>query len=107
MAVARRRDLQELEQDLDILLAEVSDLRSSPPDDQSPALFDARNRIARLRSELREVAFDAGRGRTTTIVKIADRIIDPVEDSLGEHPMATIALGFGAGFIFGLTRRRA
>ncbi|GLS28422.1 Membrane-anchored ribosome-binding protein, inhibits growth in stationary phase, ElaB/YqjD/DUF883 family [Mesorhizobium albiziae] len=106
MAGARGRDLQTLQLDLDILSAEVADLRMAPPDDLSPALNEARKRIGRLRSDLRTVASDVGRDRTTTVVRMADRLIEPVEDSLGEHPMATIAIGFGAGFIFGLAWRR-
>ena len=106
MASAGRRNLQTLEQDLDILSAEVADLRTAPPDDQSPALDEVRKRIGRLRADLRRVASDIGRDRGATVVGIADGLVDPVEESLSERPMATIALGFGLGFILGLAWRR-
>jgi hypothetical protein len=33
-------------------------------------------------------------------------MVDPVEDTLGERPIATIALGLGGGFILGKLWRR-
>jgi ElaB/YqjD/DUF883 family membrane-anchored ribosome-binding protein len=106
MASSRTRNLQTLQQDLDALSAEVADLLRAPLDDQSPALDKARKRIRRLRADLRKAASDIRNDRRATVVRIANRLLDPVEDSLSERPMATIALGFGLGFIFGLGWRR-
>ncbi len=105
MASSRTRNLQTLQQDLDVLSAEVADLRTAPPNDQSPALDEARKRIRRLRADLRKVASDIGSDRRATVVSMTDSIVNPVEGSLSERPMATIALGFGLGFIFGLAWR--
>jgi ElaB/YqjD/DUF883 family membrane-anchored ribosome-binding protein len=106
MASSGTRNLQTLQQDLDALSAEVADSRTAPLDDQSPALDEGRKRIRRLRADLRKVASDIRSDRRATVVSMADSIVNPVEDSLSERPMATTALGFGLGFIFGLTWRR-
>jgi ElaB/YqjD/DUF883 family membrane-anchored ribosome-binding protein len=88
------------------LSAEVADLRTAPPDDQSRALDEASKRIRRLRADLQRVASDIGSDRPGTVVNMADRLVEPVEESLSQRPMATIALGFGLGFIFGWSWRR-
>ena len=35
------------------------------------------------------------------IIEVAVKVIEPVEDMLSEHPITTIALGFGLGFGLG------
>ena len=39
------------------------------------------------------------------IIEVADKVIEPVEDMLSEHPITTIALGFGLGFVLGFAWR--
>jgi ElaB/YqjD/DUF883 family membrane-anchored ribosome-binding protein len=99
--MVRRKNLQTLQQDLDVLSAEVSDLAASPPDDPSQAL-KLRQRISRVRADFQKVASDLGSNSPATVVAMADKIVDPVEDTLSERPIATIALGFGLGFILGM-----
>ena len=105
--MARRKNLQILQQDLDVLSAEVSDLAASPPDEEpSQALEELRKRVSRVRADFRKVASEISSNKPTTVVAVADKIVDPVEDTLGERPIATIALGFGLGFILGKMWRR-
>ena len=106
MARARRKNLQALQQDLDVLSAEVSDLAAAPPDNPSLVLEELRKRISRVRADLRKVASDIGSDSPPTVVAMADKIVDPVEDVLSDRPLTTIALGFGLGFLMGLVWRR-
>jgi hypothetical protein len=52
------------------------------------------------------VASEISSDKPTNVVAVADKIVDPVEDTLGERPIATIAMGFGLGFILGKMWRR-
>jgi ElaB/YqjD/DUF883 family membrane-anchored ribosome-binding protein len=106
MARGNRKNLQTLPEELDVLSAEVSDLVTIPPDDPSLALDGLRKRISRLGADLRKLASDVGSGSPRTVVVMADKIVDPVEDTLSERPLTTIALGFGLGFLMGLAWRR-
>ena len=105
MARGNRKNLQTLQEELDVLSAEVSDLVTVPPDDPSLALDGLRKRISRIRADLRKLASDVG-SVPPTVVAMADKIVDPVEDTLSERPLTTIALGFGLGFLMGLAWRR-
>ena len=105
MARGSRKNLQTLQEELDVLSAEVSDLVTVPPDDPSLALDGLRKRISRLRADLRKLASDVG-SVPPTVVAMADKIVEPVEDMLGERPIATIAIGLGLGFILGMMWRR-
>ena len=106
MANVRRKNLQTLQEDLDVLSADVSDLAAVPPGDPSLVLDEVRKRIRRVRADFQKVASDIGRDSPATVVAIADKIIHPVEDSLSQRPIATIAIGFGLGFILGRAWRR-
>jgi ElaB/YqjD/DUF883 family membrane-anchored ribosome-binding protein len=106
MADVRRKNFQTLQEDLYALSAEVSDLAASSPDNPSQALEEVRKRISRVRADFRKVASEISGNRPTTVVAVADKIVDPVEDTLGERPIATIALGLGAGFVLGKIWKR-
>ena len=106
MANVRRKNLQTVQEDLDVLSAEVSDLAAAPPDDPSLVIDEVRKRIRHVRADFQRLASDIGRDSPAAAVAIADKIIDPVEDSLRQRPIATIAIGFGLGFILGLAWRR-
>jgi ElaB/YqjD/DUF883 family membrane-anchored ribosome-binding protein len=101
-----RRNLQTLQQDLDVLSAEVSDLVAIPPDDPSLALDGLRKRIRRVRADFQKMASGIGSDSPATAADMADYVIEPVKDALSARPVATIALGFGLGFILGLAWRR-
>ena len=100
MASLRKRNLRTLQHDLDALTADVSKLATVPSGDPSRA--EARNRIRRLRADLRKVASNIGSDSRATVV--ADNLIEPVAVSLSGRPITT--LGFGLGFIFGLAWRK-
>jgi ElaB/YqjD/DUF883 family membrane-anchored ribosome-binding protein len=107
MATVRRKTLRTLQEDLDVLSAEVSDLAAAPADGPSLALDEVRKRIRRVRADFQKLAADiSSKSPAATTVAMADKIIDPVEDSLSQRPMATVAIGFGLGFILGLLWRR-
>ena len=104
MASLRKRNLRTLQHDLDALTADVSKLATVASVDPSRA--EARNRIRRLRADLRKVASNIGSDSRATVVDMADNLIEPVAVSLSGRPITTIALGFGLGFIFGLAWRK-
>ena len=103
MAVAIRRDLRVLQEDLAALSGDVAKL-GNLPDDQS--IKEANNRIRRVRADLEKLASALGSESPGPIVEMADKVIEPVEDLLGEYPVTTIALGFGLGFGLGFAWRR-
>ena len=93
--MARRKSLQTLQEDLDVLSAEISDLAAAPPGEEpSKAPEELRKRISRVRADFQKVAAEISSNKSTAVA-IADKIVDPVEDTLSERPIATIALGFG------------
>ena len=104
--MARRKNLQTLQEDLDVLSAEISDLAAAPPSEEPQAREELRKRISRVRADFRKVASELSSDKPTTVVAVADKIVEPVEDALGERPIATIALGLGLGFILGMMWRR-
>ena len=102
MAVAIRRDLRVLEQDLAALSDEVAKL-GNLPDEQS--IKETSSRIRRVRADLEKMASALGSESPGPIIEVADKVIEPVEDMLSEHPITTIALGFGLGFVLGFAWR--
>jgi ElaB/YqjD/DUF883 family membrane-anchored ribosome-binding protein len=74
--------------------------RQGPPDDPSLALNELRKRLNRVRADVQNVTSESN--SPSPALAMADKIVDPVEDALGERPIATIALGFGLGFLLGL-----
>jgi ElaB/YqjD/DUF883 family membrane-anchored ribosome-binding protein len=103
VSMVRRRILQTLQQDLDVLSAELSDLAADPPDDPSLALDELRERINRVREDVEKVTSESN--SPSPALAMADKIVDPIEDTLSERPVATIALGLGLGFLYGLVWR--
>ena len=104
--MARRKNLQTLQEDLDVLSAEVSDLPAAPP---------VRNRHGHWKnSGSASVASGRISGKWRLKSPAINRPpsspwrtkVDPVEDTLGERPIATIAAGLGLGFILGMMWRR-
>jgi ElaB/YqjD/DUF883 family membrane-anchored ribosome-binding protein len=105
MPSVKKANLQTLQQDVDALSEELSKQSIVPPGDQS--LDEVRRRVRRIRADFGKVASDLReRNSRAAVVQMADKIVDPVEDSLSERPIATIALGFALGFTLGLTWRR-
>src|SRR5262245_52990588 len=105
--MVRTKNLQTLQEELDTLSAEVADLVAVPPDDPTPALDCLEKHIGRVRADFQRVAADANsKSPAATAVAMADKIVEPVEDALSPRPVATIAFGFGLGFILGWAWRR-
>ena len=101
--MVRRKNLLTLQQDLDVLSGELSDLAAGPPDDPSLGLNELRKRINRVRADVQKVTSE--NTSPSPALAMADKIVDPVEDTLSERPIATIALGFGLGVLLGLVWR--
>ena len=101
MAVANRRDLRVLEQDLAALSEEVAKLGNT----RRPIKKETSNRIKRVRADLEKMASALGSESPGPIIEVADKAIEPVEDLLSEHPIATVALGLGLGLVLGFAWR--
>jgi ElaB/YqjD/DUF883 family membrane-anchored ribosome-binding protein len=99
------KDLQKLQQDLDVLSAEVAALVARPPDEATLVLHELRKRINSVRADFQEVKNESA--GSSTAFAMADKIVDPVENTLSERPIATLALGFGFGLVFGLVWGRS
>jgi hypothetical protein len=48
--------------------------------------------VSRVRAGFRNVASEISSNKPTAVVAVADKMVDPVEDTLRERPIATIAL---------------
>jgi ElaB/YqjD/DUF883 family membrane-anchored ribosome-binding protein len=94
-----QEDFQTLREDLGTLADEVTALIGKTGDQ---ALEEVKDRIRRVRSNLEDVASDAGeRGRDA----FRD-VTETVEEHIRERPLTVIALAVGLGFVFGATWRR-
>jgi ElaB/YqjD/DUF883 family membrane-anchored ribosome-binding protein len=102
--MAIRRNLQALKEDLDVLAVEAAHLAASPPDDANPALHELRQSLNRVRADFQHVIYQ--RGSPSSAFAVADKIVEPVENSLSARPVATLAVGFGLGLLLGLMWRR-
>ena len=98
-----RKDLQNLRDDVARLAEQVTTLLSATGDE---ALGEVRERIHRIRESMQEAVTDAGERGRDAVLDVTDNIGEALEQSLRAHPLTTIALAIGLGFLFGTAWRR-
>jgi ElaB/YqjD/DUF883 family membrane-anchored ribosome-binding protein len=94
-----QKDLQALRDDLGRLAEQVS------------AIFADKGSAAwkRAKSSVDGVVSDAqskGQDAADAMREVSDNLIGALDDSIKEHPFATLAIVAGLGFLFGATWRR-
>jgi ElaB/YqjD/DUF883 family membrane-anchored ribosome-binding protein len=98
-----RADLQKLREDVAQLAAQVEPLVSATGDE---ALGEVKERIRRLRTNVEEAVSEAGERSRDAVLEVTDNLGEALEESLRAHPLTTIALAVGLGFLFGTAWRR-
>jgi ElaB/YqjD/DUF883 family membrane-anchored ribosome-binding protein len=92
-------DLQALRDDMGQLSRQVASLLTSSSNE---AIGEVKKSMRRMRDNIDETVSDASeRGREAW-----DDVSGNIGESLREHPMTTVALALGLGFLFGTMLRR-
>jgi ElaB/YqjD/DUF883 family membrane-anchored ribosome-binding protein len=98
-----QRDVQALRDDLAKLAGQVTDLLSAGGGD---AIAGIKKRVRRMHDELDETVSDVGERGREALSDVSDHLSEALQDSMQEHPLTTIALAVGLGFLFGTAWRR-
>ena len=98
-----QRDVQALRDDLAKLAGQVGDMLSASG---AEALAGLKKRARRVQDDLDETMADAGERGREALSEVSDHLSEALQDSMQEHPLTTIALAVGLGFLFGTAWRR-
>ena len=98
-----QRDVQALRDDLAKLAGQVGDLLSAGGGD---AIAGIKKRVRRMQDDLDETVSDVGERGREALSDVSDHLTEALQDSMQEHPLTTIALAVGLGFLFGTAWRR-
>jgi ElaB/YqjD/DUF883 family membrane-anchored ribosome-binding protein len=98
-----QRDVQALRDDLAKLAGQMSDLLSASGGE---ALAGIKSRVRRMQDGLDETMSDAGERSREALGEVSEHLSEALQDSMQEHPLTTIALAVGLGFLFGTAWRR-
>jgi ElaB/YqjD/DUF883 family membrane-anchored ribosome-binding protein len=103
---AVRGDLQSLRGDVARLAQEIPSMLSDARDESLQA---ARERVARMKesidASLAQIG-DRGREAARAANEIADNAAQTLEDTFHAHPITTIVVAIGLGYMIGVARRR-
>jgi ElaB/YqjD/DUF883 family membrane-anchored ribosome-binding protein len=97
------RDMQALRDDLAQLSRQVTTLLSASSDE---AIGEVKERIRRMRDTIDETVADAGERGREALSDASGKVGEALEGALQEHPVTTVALALGLGFLFGTMLRR-
>jgi ElaB/YqjD/DUF883 family membrane-anchored ribosome-binding protein len=98
-----QRDVQALRDDLAKLAGQVSELLSAGG---SEAISGLKDRVHRMQDGLDETMSDMSERGREALSDVSEHLSEALQQSIEEHPMTTIALAVGLGFLFGTVWRR-
>ena len=98
-----QRDVQALRDDLSKLAGQMSDLLSTGGGE---AIAGIKKRVRRMQEDLDETVSDASERGREALSDVSDHLGEALQDSMQEHPLTTVALALGLGFLFGTVWRR-
>lgn len=101
-----RRDLQSLRNDIVKLAQELPSKLSEVRDD---SLQVARERADRLKEDIDaslSQLSERGREAAKAVNEMTDNLARGIEDSFHAHPITTIAVAIGVGYVLGAVRKR-
>jgi len=98
-----QRDVQALRDDLAKLAGQVSELLSAGGGE---AIAGLKERVRRVHEELDETMSDVGERGREALGDVSEHLSEALKESIEEHPLTTIALAVGLGFLFGTAWRR-
>lgn len=96
-------DLKQLREDVGRLAQQMTSLLSDAGDG---ALGEVKGRVRQLRDNLNDTVSDASERGREAFGEVSDTLGEAVETSLREHPITTVALAVGLGFLCGTAWRR-
>ncbi len=96
-------DLRQLREDVGRLAQQMTNLLADSGDE---ALGQIKGRVRQLRENLNTTVSDASQRGREAIGEVSDTLGAAVETSLHEHPITTVALAVGLGFLCGAAWRR-
>jgi len=98
-----QRDVQALRDDLAKLAGQVSELLSAGG---SEAIAGLKDRVHRMQDGLDDTMSDMSERGREALSDVSEHLSEALQQSIEEHPMTTIALAVGLGFLFGTVWRR-
>jgi ElaB/YqjD/DUF883 family membrane-anchored ribosome-binding protein len=99
-----QRDMQALREDLSTLMQQISGMVGDGGDEAAGVL---KEQIRRMQRRVDEVASGATERGIEAINGISERVSDGLEDAFHKHPVSTVAIAAGLGYLFGaVTARR-
>jgi ElaB/YqjD/DUF883 family membrane-anchored ribosome-binding protein len=98
-----QHDVQALRDDLARLAGQVSELLAAGGGE---ALGKIKRRVDRMQDGLDETISDVGERSREALSDVSEHLGEALQESLQEHPLTTIALAVGLGFLFGTAWRR-
>ena len=101
-----QHDLQVVRDDLSRLAQQVASLLSVTG---SQALREVKAQMTRAKQSLDGVLSDAGEKgleAMDTMREGTDTLLESIEETVRQRPLATLAVAMGLGFLFGVTWRR-
>ncbi len=98
-----RKDMQALRDDVTRLAEQVSSLVTATGDE---AMGEVKERLQRLRDNMGEAVSDAGERGRDAVLEVTENLGEAIEEAVQQHPLTTIALAIGLGFLFGTAWRR-
>ena len=98
-----QRDVQALRDDLAKLAGQVSELLSAGGGE---AIAGIKERVHRMQDGLDETMSDMGERGREALSDVSEHLSEALQESIEEHPLTTIALAVGLGFLFGTAWRR-
>jgi ElaB/YqjD/DUF883 family membrane-anchored ribosome-binding protein len=98
-----QRDVQALRDDMARLAGQMTALLS---EGGSEALGAIKQRVGRMHEELDDTLSDVGERGREALTDVSEHLSEALQESLHEHPLTTVALAVGLGFLFGTAWRR-
>jgi ElaB/YqjD/DUF883 family membrane-anchored ribosome-binding protein len=98
-----QRDVQALRDDLAKLAGQVSELLSAGGGE---TIAGIKERVHRMQDGLDETMSDMGERGREALSDVSEHLSEALQESIEEHPLTTIALAVGLGFLFGTAWRR-
>jgi ElaB/YqjD/DUF883 family membrane-anchored ribosome-binding protein len=96
-------DLRQLREDVGRLTQQLTSLLSASGDD---ALGQIKGRVREMSENINSTVSDASERGREAVGEVSDTIGAAVESSLRDHPITTVALAIGLGFLCGTAWRR-
>jgi len=98
-----QHDVQALRDDLAKLAGQVSELLSASGGE---ALAGIKDRVRRMHDDLDETMSDVGERGREALSDVSEHLSEALQESIEQHPLATIAFAVGLGFLVGTAWRR-